>query len=192
VAFSPSSKTILLKAFPDLEPDKIQVITPTYSVDFGPLPFKLPGADKITLGVAGAMYPHKGSRLVAQVEKYARAQDLALRTVVIGSWNDVAPPKSVKVAGAYAVNDLPKIIEREQIDVLLFPSVCPETYSRTLSELFALKVPIVSLDVGAQGDRVSAYEYGVAVSSADPQEIVAALQAAIRKRNEAQEVPADA
>lgn len=48
--------------------------------------------------------------------------------------------------------------------MILFTSVVPETYSFVLSEMMSMGLPVVCLDIGAQGHRVREYEKGIVCS----------------------------
>ena len=39
-------------------------------------------------------------------------------------------------------------------------SVCPETFSYTISEIQSMKRPLISYDLGAQGERTKNYKLG--------------------------------
>ena len=58
-------------------------------------------------------------------------------------------------------------MEKSGTQVVLFPSICPETFSFTLSEIFAMELPVVGYDVGAQGRRIASYEKGITVPIED-------------------------
>ncbi len=65
--------------------------------------------------------------------------------------------------GHYARDDLPKLIQRHQVEVLLLLSVWPETYSYTMSEAIILGLPFIATDIGALGERAHAYGCGLMV-----------------------------
>ncbi len=60
-------------------------------------------------------------------------------------------------------DDLPRLIQRHEVNVLLLLSTWPETYSYTMSEAILLGVPFISTDIGALGERCQAYGYGLVV-----------------------------
>ena len=67
----------------------------------------------------------------------------------------------------YKAQDLPELLEEARTQVVLFPSVCPETFSFTLSEIFAMNIPVVGYEIGSQGHRIAAYEKGITVPMND-------------------------
>ena len=58
-------------------------------------------------------------------------------------------------------------MEKSGIQVVLFPSICPETFSFTLSEIFAMELPVVGYEIGAQGRRIADYKKGITVPYED-------------------------
>jgi len=68
--------------------------------------------------------------------------------------------KKVKCLGKYKRDDLQRIIEKEKISLIIFPSICPETFSYLVSELIMMDIPIISFDLGAQAEKLKAYEKG--------------------------------
>jgi glycosyltransferase involved in cell wall biosynthesis len=69
--------------------------------------------------------------------------------------------------GKYALKELPGIISKHKISMALFTSIWPETFSYTVSELMMLGMPIMCFDIGAQGEKVKAYDKGIICRDAD-------------------------
>lgn len=76
---------------------------------------------------------------------------------------------------------LPYINELSSRRPVVFFLDQPENSPSSLSEVFAMKLPIVSLHPG-KGDRVENYEYGVTIDNPGPTSIFDALKEASRKR----------
>jgi GT2 family glycosyltransferase len=179
--FSNSSRELLLRAFPELPHTAISIVDPDYAIELSSVPLP-PSSKTLRIGVVGTMNTHKGSRVVLHLANFIRNNVIDATVTVVGAWNDTPPPKTMSVLGAYQRSELPAILENAKADVILFPSVCPETYSGTLSELFATRLPIVSLPLGAQGERVAQYEFGELAADESPGAIIAAARKAVRKR----------
>lgn len=184
LVFSESSKELLRRGFPHLSSQTIRVVSAEYAVNLPVVP--LPPVDStLRIGVVGTMNTHKGSRIVLHLVNYIRNNLIGAKVSVVGAWYDTPPPKALSINGPYRIAELPLILQNEKIDVVLFPSVCPETFSGTLSELFAMRVPVVSLPLGAQGERVSQYEFGEVTTDETPAAILVAARRAVRKRRAA-------
>jgi hypothetical protein len=64
------------------------------------------------------------------------------------------PKASLTVHGVYDDQDLPKILQWLQPDVVWFPAVWPETYSYTLSACLESGLPVVAPNIGAFAERL--------------------------------------
>lgn len=62
--------------------------------------------------------------------------------------------------GYYKREDLPNLLKENNIDVVCSLSICPETYSYTLSEIIASGIPVLSFDVGAISERIKKNKCG--------------------------------
>lgn len=108
-----------------------------------------------TIGVLGNIGHHKG---IAVVQNLAR--DLEPdngRLVVLGQTDPRWPlGPAATVHGSYELRDLPGLVARYEIGAWLIPSIWPETFSFTTHEVLATGMPVLSFDLGAQGDAVRA------------------------------------
>jgi hypothetical protein len=73
---------------------------------------------------------------------------------------DLRTLPNVETTGAYLESDLPDILARSQCHLAFFPSVCPETYSFTLSQAFYAGLYPVAFDIGAVARRIRASGWG--------------------------------
>lgn len=63
---------------------------------------------------------------------------------------------NVTIHGPYEdFYDLKNRVEKENINLMLFPAIWPETFSYTLSEVWALGIPVIVSGLGALKDRVN-------------------------------------
>ncbi len=115
------------------------------------------------VAVIGAIGPHKGSRLLDAV--IHRLQDTGIGIVVIGyldsqllqGWR---APGRCYVHGPYVEDELPGLIAAYGADVALFPNRVPESFSYTLSEVWAAGLPVIVPAEGALAERVSRHGGG--------------------------------
>lgn len=56
--------------------------------------------------------------------------------------------------GVYKQSELPRLLIKNKIDLVILPSILPETFSYTLSETILAGVPVVSYDLGAIANRI--------------------------------------
>ena len=56
--------------------------------------------------------------------------------------------------GKYKRNELPYLLNKNSIDLVVLLSTCPESFSYVLSEVIYSQVPVLSFDIGALGSRI--------------------------------------
>ena len=197
LVFSRSSYAIMTTAFPSLDRSRIRHCAPDYDPAVreasvrGMIEASMRGT--IRVAIFGSMYLHKGLEIVLDlaehIESVISERSLSrhepnrspfVEVHHFGEWV-IQRPRNIRFHGRYHVMEMPDLIEMNEIDVVLFPSVCPETFSYTLTELFMMRVPVVALEIGAQGERVAAYEFGVVLRDGEPRAIVDALWEAVEK-----------
>ena len=88
---------------------------------------------------------------------------------------------NIHYQGRYEISKLDNVIEEQGISTVLFPSICPETFSYTVSELIHVEIPIACFDLGAQAEKVSTYKYGQIIADSSNESILSALKAAYEK-----------
>jgi glycosyltransferase involved in cell wall biosynthesis len=115
-----------------------------------------PGAKVV--GVIGALGPHKGSLLLEPIAAGLVADTAML--VVVG-YTDTQLERGMDTSGHYYVHgpyedaDLPSLLKGYGVDAVLFPNRLPESFSYTLSEVWAAGLPVIVPDAGALGERVT-------------------------------------
>lgn len=151
--FSQSSRELILRAWPALADGHVTVVP--HRVDYAPP--RLPSIDHrapLAVAVVGQISPQKGAEIVRDLVLRADREELPLKVVVIGALDLRVESKRLTVTGRYRREDLADLIEAHGINMALFPSICPETFSYVVEELVRLGVPIVAFDLGAPGERL--------------------------------------
>ena len=108
------------------------------------------------VAVVGAIGPHKGSSVLADIAQGLAATGAAL--VVIG-YTDARIERGwaapgLYVHGPYEVDALLGWLRAYDPHVVLFPNRMPESFSYTLSEVWSAGIPVIVPDEGALGERV--------------------------------------
>ncbi|MFO1305836.1 MAG: glycosyltransferase [Burkholderiales bacterium] len=122
--------------------------------------FALPRDGARHVAVLGAIGPEKGARNIDALAEEIRARALPLRIVVVGftdrarHWQ--SDDRVLTIHGSYGEDELPALFRRYRIDVSLFPTLWPETFSYTLSELWGAGCPALVPPGGALAERVEA------------------------------------
>ena len=75
--------------------------------------------------------------------------------------------KNTEFYGKYKLDELPELIKKSTISMGIFPSICSETFSYLVSEHIMMGLPIMCFDIGAQADKVRAYDKGIVVKDVD-------------------------
>jgi hypothetical protein len=129
----------------------------------------------LTIGIIGALAPHKGLKIVQQMLVELRRNKQPCRIVHFGtSTEELASPHFIS-AGVYQPELLPRLSYQYDIDVFLIPSICPETYSLTLLEIMDMQMPVAVFDLGAQGERASKYQQGLVLKSFQASQVLAEM-----------------
>lgn len=148
--FSTASATLMRDAYPQVR-DKLK-----HSPHAIPnLPAQLrPGGQ--SLGVLGGINHAKGGTVLQNLSRIGDR-----RIAVIGELDgcfSLPPPHLVH--GRYMQNEIGKLAQTYDIGVWFLPSVCPETFSFATHETLATGLPVVSFDLGAQAETLSAASNG--------------------------------
>lgn len=158
--FSGSSKHLMLKAYPAL--DQARLVVMPHAVAYLPRG-KVRPADTTALkiGVVGQIGYHKGAGIVRDLARVIKVRGLDIQIVVIGSIEAQCEPSVVSETGPYQHDKLAVLIENAGVNIMLFPSIWPETFSYVVQELVELDLPVVCFDVGAPAERLRGYSKGM-------------------------------
>ncbi len=105
----------------------------------------------LNVAILGNLAEHKGFHILKKILVKA-PKNLRVRFVSYGLLHEKIP--GVISKGRYDSCNIVEALAKDKIHIGLFLSVCPESYSYTLSEYVQAKIPVISFDLGAQGDRV--------------------------------------
>ena len=154
--FSASSRELILRAWPALATSNVTVVP--HRVDYAPR--RLPSVDHaapLTVAVVGQISVQKGAEIVRDLVRRADREQLPLKVVVIGALDLRVDSKRLEVTGRYERDDLVELVEAHHVNMALFPSICPETFSYVVEELMRLELPIVAFELGAPAERLRGY-----------------------------------
>lgn len=174
ICFSNSSKEILISAYPELQ-DKISVVPHSLAYcNFYPLNIEN-GCNFAVVGNCSSV--PKGKNIIKRLVKAVKRQKTR-KLFIIGK-----PPyllhknsKYVEYTGKYKLKKLPEILKAGKIEVIVFTSILPETFSYAISEFMLLNLYIISLDLGAQGEKLRNYPKTVFVKDLEPKTILAGVE----------------
>ena len=165
--FSPFAPALLEKFYPGVS--KVVKCVPHDMDGLRLRKANLCAGDGLNIGVVGSIYgKSKGSEIVAGLASAVAPRKI----VVVGTCSGVPEGDNLEITGPYDRNNLPAILEKHGINVVLFPSICPETFSYTVSELIMMDVPVIAFNIGAQGDKVGRYDKGMLIPTVSIEEVV--------------------
>lgn len=126
---------------------------------------KAPPSGLRTVGVIGAIGPHKGAGLLYAMITDALARELPLRFVVYGhtSIPEIAELPTATVTGQYDERSFEGLLRKHPSDVALYLSSWPETFCYTLDLAIEAGIFPVSFDLGAPAARIRALKWGEVV-----------------------------
>lgn len=179
VFFSQSSLDIASKAYPELRlrPNKLEVrphkVTWVRRVETSA------PSNVINIGVIGFLSFTKGLHIVFALAGYIDCFQLNYRVHVFGEIEDpqinLEQYSCVTLHGRYERETLPHLMEKEHIDIILIPSICPETFSYTTEESILMGLPVAVFDIGAPGERVKRYANGIILRDKSPNKIIKSI-----------------
>lgn len=130
--------------------------------DMGPiLRPERPLGHPLRLASIGVTVEHKGFQVVIDAIRQSRIEHLSYTIFGVG-----LPPHSnylyemathakglqFKMAGGYAPSHLPVLLA--EVDIVVVPSIVPETYSIVAREAFANGIPVIASRIGALPDAI--------------------------------------
>ena len=132
------------------------------------------------VAVVGAIGPHKGSGYLDALVDQLNGSGIAI--IVIGytdfqlrrGWSSLG---RYYVHGPYVDAELPALLRAYAAEVVLFPNRLPESFSYTLSEVWAAGIPVMVPEEGALMERVATHGGGWILSAPfSPREAAALLE----------------
>lgn len=158
IAFSNSSKDIIMKAYPNLNSQKIRVIP--HKVDWIKRKAKTSTKkDKLHVGILGVLAESKGKDIVKELLNLTKNDNIIF--YLFGT-SDIKAKNFINT-GIYTHNDLVDKIDYYDIDIFIITSIWPETFSYTTEEIILMDKPIIVFNLGAPAERVSNYTKGYIV-----------------------------
>lgn len=163
VCFSYASKKILTTAYPFLNAANLQISM--HTVDYvRPVVKRGIESHKLRIGIIGSINLQKGAKIVKDMatllEKEKRTD---VELVILGRINEWIKARNVVVTGEYRKEDLCALVEKYKIDVVLIPSIWPETFSYVTEETMKMGLPVAVFDIGAPAERVARYPKGLVI-----------------------------
>lgn len=164
---SNAAKEIWLKAFPAYV-DKTSVLHHDLSYIQDIVGFRDYCMDEFfNVYIIGDIVIHKGSTIIHEILSLIAIKKLPIRINVLGSYKDPTFENThyLKNHGRFQHSKIAEILNSKHINCFLMPSICPETFSYATHEMIATNLPVIAFNIGAQGQFVNEYKYGITVNN---------------------------
>jgi glycosyltransferase involved in cell wall biosynthesis len=173
---SPSVAETLRLLAPRLREAPMRVIAHGIELEAAPLPYPARGSgDRLRVVVPGRFTDLKGAQILRRAAQELRPYADITLLGCGAAGVEAARELGWKAVERYEPRDLPALVAQAAPHAGLLASIVPETFSYTLSELFALGVPPVATALGSFRDRIRDGENGF-LFAPYPDALVAAIR----------------
>ncbi|GAA5234883.1 glycosyltransferase [Verticiella sediminum] len=180
VVFSNSTAGLLRRVYPQIGAAQVSVV-PHQVTYLRVEPPRVTNTATLRIGVVGQIGFHKGASFVKALGEEVARRGLDARIVVIGSIESNCDAAVLSQTGPYRHDELPGLLERSGANIMLFPSIWPETFSYVVQELMDMGLPVAAFDFGAPAERLATYARGCVLDSMDPARVLDQLISFHRK-----------
>lgn len=174
IAFSHDTLKLLKRAYPSLDLSRTS-IKPHTLEHMSSVPVRLSNTSSLKIGVVGQIGFHKGAKFIQELANEIKTRRLDTKIVIVGTLEVKSEKSVVQQTGPYQHYQLPELIESTGINVMLFPSIWPETFSFVVQELIELDLPVACFDLGAPAERLSNYAKGLILKERNASSVLDAL-----------------
>lgn len=117
------------------------------------------------VSVLGAIGIEKGARILDDLVKLIAKEKLPIKITVIGYTDKYGEAYAssdgmFEVTGRYDNREVSQLLAKYKTNVVLIPSIWPETYSYTVSEAIYSGYKVLAFDIGAHAERIKRTEMG--------------------------------
>lgn len=136
--------------------------------------------DTIRFGYIGNLTFHKGVHVL--IKAFTEMNSLRASLSIFGPGEGAYPRKLVEIAsgaaiyfkGSFQSEDLRNVFG--QMDVLVVPSICYETYSFVVHEALATEIPVIASNLGGMAEDIENGIHGFSFTAGDVQSLREVMQ----------------
>lgn len=162
IVFSNFTERIFLRAY-NIDGNKI-MRSQLKTRDMRKVSIKNKGTKEVLkIGIPGVITRSKGIKIVNSMLDYINGKKYPLELVILGYVSPEFYRDDHIISGSYNPKELPKLVEKYQIDIIFIPSIWGETFSYTTRESIEMGMPVATFDLGAQADQVKKYDKGIII-----------------------------
>ena len=192
IAPNESVRELFARRFPEISAS-VAIIEHGHrrAVPLPPSEVSFDGTGSLNVAVIGNFQRHKGSGVLRDLLRANRNEAIVFH--LYGTTTDPelsSQPGEARTLdgstfiyhGEYRASDIVTRLRAGRIHVGLQLAVWPETFSYTISEMVEAGVPVISGDLGAQGDRIRRFGLGWTVKDIrDPSATLEILESVVRR-----------
>ena len=154
VTTSPSARNLMVRAFPRLGQRDFRIIP--HGRDFTGMDTEIStphlAERPLRILIPGNLGRAKGAYLLRELLELDTEGLLEFH--IAGNVDSSLKGARAVLHGPFEREELPGIVSRIRPHLAAILSIWPETYSHTLTEMWAMGVPVLAFDLGAPGDRI--------------------------------------
>lgn len=121
--------------------------------------------EKFNIAFVGVCAPHKGGNVFADLVKNNKNKNIKYHLFGLNQVPVLEKNKKLINHGPYRRVELPKLLTENKIDLVCLISLCPETFSYTLTEVASAGIPVITFNIGAIADRVKKDNLGYIIDT---------------------------
>lgn len=153
---SEATKNEILEHYNDLN---IKAIEHGVDIDYKEYESNSEKSNDFNIAFLGGIGIHKGYYILKKLVKKKNIGNIKIH--LFGkSLEPIGDNNNFVNHGLYKREDLPRLLSENNIKLVCLFSIWPETYSYTMTESIACKVPVISYDFGAIKERIEKYNLG--------------------------------
>jgi hypothetical protein len=163
ITFSQNTLDLYKRVYHQIQPENT-LISP-HVVSYLPEKAVIKQKERLRIGIVGQIGHHKGADFVKELSLEIKKTNCQADIVVIGAIEASCSPEVVSQTGPYKQAELPALLEEHGVNIILFPSIWPETFSYVVQEMVELGYPVACFNLGAPAERLKNYHNGLVLSS---------------------------
>ena len=116
---------------------------------------------KLNVAYVGALSITKGLDIFENLIKNTKNKNITYHLFGISAFDRLHRNRRNFINhGQYKRDEIAKLLKENNIDLVCFFQIWPETYSYTVSEVVSSNIPILTYDLGAGAYRVKTFDFG--------------------------------
>ena len=184
VTTSPFARDVFFDAFPDLKGADFRVIP--HGRDFSELKMGCNSGEPdqpIRVLVPGNISRAKGADLIQAIVGLDKGASIVFH--ILGDAGRLKESDGLVIHGKYARSEFQNMATAIKPNVGAVFSIWPETYCHTLTEMWAIGLPVLGMAIGAVGERIEAHGGGWTIpATSSPEETMNFLRGLHKDRGE--------